>query len=151
MKTAEIKIKFMENNVEKTVPFYATSGSAGMDLKACLSEDVTLKPLERALIPTGISILLPGPEYGAFLFARSGLASKHGIALANSVGVIDSDYTGEIKVALVNLSNEEYTVTNGERIAQMVILEVVKADFKVTDKLDDTQRGAGGFGSTGAF
>lgn len=151
MKTAEIKIKFMENNVKKTVPFYATSGSAGMDLKACLSEDVTLKPLERALIPTGISILLPGPEYGAFLFARSGLASKHGIALANSVGVIDSDYTGEIKVALVNLSNEEYTVTNGERIAQMVILEVVKADFKVTDKLDDTQRGAGGFGSTGAF
>ena len=151
MKTAEIKIKFMENNVEKTVPFYATSGSAGMDLKACLSEDVTLKPLERALIPTGISILLPGPEYGAFLFARSGLASKHGIALANSVGVIDSDYTGEIKVALVNLSNEEYTVTNGERIAQMVILEVVKYDFKVTDKLDDTQRGAGGFGSTGAF
>lgn len=151
MKTAEIKIKFMENNVEKTVPFYATSGSAGMDLKACLSEDVTLKPLERALIPTGISILLPGPEYGAFLFARSGLASKHGIALANSVGVIDSDYTGEIKVALVNLSNEEYTVTNGERIAQMVILEVVKADFKVTDKLDDTQRGAGGFGSTGTF
>lgn len=151
MKTAEIKIKFLENNVEKTVPFYATSGSAGMDLKACLSEDVTLKPLERALIPTGISILLPGPEYGAFLFARSGLASKHGIALANSVGVIDSDYTGEIKVALVNLSNEEYTVTNGERIAQMVILEVVKADFKVTDKLDDTQRGAGGFGSTGAF
>lgn len=151
MKTAEIKIKFMENNVEKTVPFYATSGSAGMDLKACLSEDVTLKPLERALIPTGISILLPGPEYGAFLFARSGLASKHGIALANSVGVIDSDYTGEIKVALVNLSNEEYTVTNGERIAQMVILEVVKADFKVIDKLDDTQRGAGGFGSTGAF
>ena len=141
----------MENNVEKTVPFYATSGSAGMDLKACLSEDVTLKPLERALIPTGISILLPGPEYGAFLFARSGLASKHGIALANSVGVIDSDYTGEIKVALVNLSNEEYTVTNGERIAQMVILEVVKADFKVTDRLDDTQRGAGGFGSTGAF
>lgn len=151
MKTAEIKIKFLENNVEKTVPFYATSGSAGMDLKACLSEDVTLKPLERALIPTGISILLPGPEYGAFLFARSGLASKHGIALANSVGVIDSDYTGEIKVALVNLSNEEYTVTNGERIAQMVILEVVKADFKVTDRLDDTQRGAGGFGSTGAF
>lgn len=151
MKTAEIKIKFLENNVEKTVPFYATSGSAGMDLKACLSEDVTLKPLERALIPTGISVLLPGPEYGAFLFARSGLASKHGIALANSVGVIDSDYTGEIKVALVNLSNEEYTVTNGERIAQMVILEVVKADFKVTDKLDDTQRGAGGFGSTGAF
>ena len=151
MKTAEIKIKFLENNVEKTVPFYATSGSAGMDLKACLSEDVTLKPLERALIPTGISILLPGPEYGAFLFARSGLASKHGIALANSVGVIDSDYTGEIKVALVNLSNEEYTVTNGERIAQMVILEVVKADFNVTDRLDDTQRGAGGFGSTGAF
>lgn len=151
MKTADIKIKFLEHNTEKTVPFYATKGSAGMDLKACLKESVTLKPLERALIPTGISIHLPGPEFGAFLFARSGLASKHGIALANSVGVVDSDYTGEIKVALVNLSNEEYVVSNGERIAQMVILEVAKANFNVVDTLDDTERGAGGFGSTGSF
>jgi len=85
------------------------------------------------------------------LFARSGLASKHGITLANCVGVIDSDYTGEIKVALVNLSNNEYTVTNGERIAQLVIMEVAKANFTAVDSLDETERGSGGFGSTGAF
>ncbi len=151
MKTAEIKIKFLDNNKEKALPFYATDGSAGMDLKAVLEHSITLAPLERALIPTGIAISLPGPEFGAFLFARSGLASKHGITLANSVGVIDSDYTGEIKVALVNLSNEPYTIENGERIAQMVILEVAKAQFTVSDTLEKTQRGSGGFGSTGSF
>ena len=122
-----------------------------MDLKACLEESITLKPLERALIPTGIAISLPSPKYGAFIFARSGLASKKGITLANCVGVVDSDYTGEIKVALVNLSNEEYTVTDGERIAQLVIMEVCKADFSVTEELEKTQRGSGGFGSTGSF
>jgi len=151
MENVKINIKFLDNNKEKKLPFYATNGSAGMDLTAVLSEDVVLKPLERALIPTGIAISLPSPEYGAFLFARSGLASKHGITLANCVGVIDSDYTGEIKVALVNLSNNEYTVTNGERIAQLVIMEVAKANFTAVDSLDETERGSGGFGSTGAF
>lgn len=151
MENVKINIKFLDNNKERAVPAYATIGSAGMDIKAVLDHPVVLKPLERALIPTGIAISLPGPEYGAFLFARSGLASKHGIALANSVGVIDSDYTGEIKVALVNLSNEEYTVNDGERIAQLVILEVAKAEFNVTDTLEKTERGSGGFGSTGAF
>lgn len=151
MENVKINIKFLDNNKERAVPTYATIGSAGMDIKAVLDQPVVLKPLERALIPTGIAISLPGPEYGAFLFARSGLASKHGIALANSVGVIDSDYTGEIKVALVNLSNEEYTVNDGERIAQLVILEVAKAEFNVTDTLEKTERGSGGFGSTGAF
>lgn len=151
MKNVEIKIKFLDNNKERKLPFYATSGSAGMDLTAVLEEDIVLKPLERALIPTGIAISLPSPEYGAFLFARSGLASKHGITLANCVGVVDSDYTGEIKVALVNLSNEEYTVTNGERIAQLVIMEVSKAVFTVSESLDKTERGSGGFGSTGTF
>lgn len=151
MDIAKINIKFLDNNKEKAVPFYATEGSAGMDLKAVLDESITLAPLERALIPTGIAISLPSPKYGAFLFARSGLASKHGITLANCVGVIDSDYTGEIKVALVNLSNEPYTITDGERIAQMVIMEVAKADFTVTDSLQKTERGSGGFGSTGSF
>ena len=151
MESANINIKFLENNKEKQIPFYATEGSAGMDLKACLENDITLKPLERALIPTGIAISLPGPKFGAFLFARSGLASKHGITLANCVGVVDSDYTGEIKVALVNLSNEEYTITNGERIAQMVIMEVAKANFNVCSELDKTERGDGGFGSTGSL
>lgn len=151
MNNVEIAIKFLDNNTERKVPFYATKGSAGMDLTACLQESVTLKPLERALIPTGIAISLPDERYGAFLFARSGLASKHGITLANCVGVVDSDYTGEIKVALVNLSNNEYIVENGERIAQMVIMEVAKANFTVKDELDKTERGAGGFGSTGSF
>ena len=149
MKNAEIKIKFLDNNKEKQVPFYATEGSAGMDLKAVIDEPITLGPLDKALIPTGIAISLPGPQYGAFLFARSGLAAKHGITLANCVGVVDSDYTGEIKVALVNLSNTPYTIENGERVAQMVIMEVAKANFTVTDELEKTQRGSGGFGSTG--
>lgn len=151
MSNVEINIKFLDNNKEKKVPFYASSGAAGMDLTACLEESITLKPLERALIPTGIAISLPNEKYGAFLFARSGLASKHGITLANCVGVVDSDYTGEIKVALVNLSNNEYTIENGERIAQMVIMEVGKANFTVVDELAKTERGSGGFGSTGAF
>lgn len=145
----QVKIKFLDNNKQQKMPFYATSGSAGMDLTAVLDKPVTLKPLERALIPTGIAISLPSAEYGAFVFARSGLAVKKGITLSNAVGVIDSDYTGEIKVGLVNLSNEEYTVTDGERIAQLVILPVCQAQLILTDKLDETERGDGGFGSTG--
>lgn len=151
MNKVEVNIKFLDNNKEKKVPFYASQGAAGMDLTACLEESITLKPLERALIPTGIAISLPSEKYGAFLFARSGLASKHGITLANCVGVVDSDYTGEIKVALVNLSNNEYTIKNGERIAQMVIMEVNQANFTVVDELAKTERGSGGFGSTGSF
>jgi len=149
--TVDVKIKFLDTNTEKTVPFYATSGSAGMDLTACLKEDVTLEPLERKIIPTGISIGLPSPDYAAFVFARSGLASKKGITLPNCVGVIDSDYTGELMVSLINLSKESYTIKNGERIAQLVIMEVAKARFNVVERLDDTERGDGGFGSTGHF
>lgn len=151
MNNVEINIKFLDNNIDRSIPLYATEGSAGMDIKASISSPVTLKPLERALIPAGISIKLPNSNYGAFLFARSGLSAKHGITLANCVGVIDSDYTGEIKVALVNLSNESYTIENGERIAQLVIMEVSKAKFNVVDSLESTSRGSGGFGSTGSF
>lgn len=149
--TVDVKIKFLDTNTEKVVPFYATSGSAGMDLTACLKEDVTLEPLERKIIPTGIAIGLPSPDYAAFVFARSGLASKKGITLPNCVGVIDSDYRGELMVSLINLSRESYTIKNGERIAQLVIMEVAKANFNVVDRLDDTERGDGGFGSTGHF
>lgn len=149
MSNIEVKIKFLENNTEKKMPFYATEGSAGMDLTACLDEDVVLKPLERALIPTGIAIKLPGNDYGAFVYARSGLAIKKGITLANCVGVIDSDYTGEIKVGLINLSNEEYVVKNGERIAQLVVMPVYQVKLTEADELEKTERGAGGFGSTG--
>jgi len=151
MNKVDVKIKFLENNTEKKMPFYATPGSAGMDLTACLQEDVLIKPLERKLIPTGIAIKLPDESYGAFIFARSGLATKKGITLANCVGVVDSDYTGEIKVGLINLSTEEYVITNGERIAQLVIMPVNRAELTQVDELEKTQRGSGGFGSTGGF
>lgn len=150
MSKIDVKIKFLENNKEKKLPFYATGGSAGMDLIACIEDNIVLPPLGRALVPTGIAIEIPGPEYGAFVFARSGLAIKKGITLANCVGVIDSDYTGEIKVGLINMSNEEFVVTNGERIAQLVIMPVNQANLVVVDELDKTERGAGGFGSTGS-
>ena len=149
MSNIDIKIKFLEHNKEKKLPFYATEGSAGMDLSACIDEDIVLAPMQRVLVPTGIAIKLPGSEYGAFLFARSGLATKKGITLANCVGVVDSDYTGEIKVGLINLNNEEFVIKNGERIAQMVIMPVSTAKFTVVDELEQTERGAGGFGSTG--
>ena len=151
MNEIEVKIKFLDNNTEQKMPFYATEGSAGMDLSACIEESIVLKPLERKLIPTGIAIELPSKEYGAFIFARSGLAVKHGITLSNCVGVVDSDYTGEIKVGLVNLSSEEYTLAKGERIAQLVILPVAHARFIRAEELDKTERGSGGFGSTGTF
>ena len=149
MKNIDIKIKFLEHNKDKKQPFYATDGAAGMDLAACIDEDIVLAPMQRVLVPTGIAIKLPSSEYGAFLFARSGLATKKGITLANCVGVVDSDYTGEIKVGLINLGNEDFVIKNGERIAQMVIMPVATAGFTVVDELDKTERGAGGFGSTG--
>lgn len=149
MNKIDIKIKLLENNTEKKLPFYATEGSAGMDLIACIDNEIVLKPLERTLVPTGIAIKLPNENYGAFVFARSGLATKRGITLINCVGVIDSDYTGEIKVGLVNLSNEDYILTKGERIAQLVIMPVNQANLIPTEELEKTERGAGGFGSTG--
>ena len=131
------------------IPQYATAGSAGMDLHACLDAPLTIGPLERVKVPTGLTIALPGPGYAAFLFPRSGLGVKSGITLPNCVGVIDSDYRGEVIVGLVNLSDTAYTVQPGDRIAQMVILPVAQANIRVVDQLDDTDRGAGGFGSTG--
>lgn len=142
----EVKIKKIS---EKAIlPEYQTAGAAGMDIAACLDETVVLKPFERKLIPTGFAIAVP-QGYAAFLYARSGLASKKGITLTNCVGVIDSDYRGEVKVALVNLSDEDFEINSGDRIAQMVISEVKCADLKEVDSLDETDRAAGGFGSTG--
>ncbi len=147
----ELKIKALSPKIgrELPLPSYATSGSAGMDLRACLDGPVTLKPGERVKVPTGFAISLPGPEWVAYLFARSGLGIKSGITIPNCVGVLDSDYRGEIIVALVNLSDAEYTVQPGDRIAQMVIMPVVQATVTLVDELDETARGAGGFGSTG--
>jgi|SRR5690606_923240 len=131
------------------LPQSATAGSAGIDLAACLKEPVRLAPGERRLIPTGLAIELPGADVGAFLFARSGLAAKSGIHLANGVGVIDSDYRGEIKVALVNGGEEEFVVHPGDRIAQLLFLPVLTARLVVAENLSETDRGQGGFGHSG--
>ena len=129
-------------------PFYATVNSAGMDLKANIEEPITLAPLQRAMVPTGLYIALPeGTE--AQIRPRSGLAAKHGITVLNTPGTIDADYRGEIKVILVNLSNEPFTINPGERIAQMVVARYEKVEWDIVESLDETERGAGGFGSTG--
>lgn len=140
----EIKIKSKNGNL----PAYETEGSAGMDLKACLEESITLKPGERMLIPTGLFIQLP-LGYEAQIRARSGLAIKHGIGLVNGIGTIDSDYRGEIKIPLINWGKDEFSIKDGERIAQMVIAKYERVTWQQVDQLEETQRGAGGFGHTG--
>lgn len=136
------------NKSKHPIPQYETPLSAGVDLRANLEAPVTLKPLERALIKTGLFIALP-EGYEAQVRPRSGLAYKKGISVLNSPGTIDADYRGEIRVILVNLSNEEFIVVDGERIAQMVTAKCEQADFIEVEVLDETERGAGGFGSTG--
>ena len=131
------------------LPFRATEGSAGMDLYACIDSPVTLGAGEKAVIPTGIAIELPSAELAAFVFARSGLAIKHGIGLLNGVGVIDSDYRGEICVGVINQLAEPYTIAPDERIAQLVIMPVSLITPVEAQSLNDTARGEGGFGSTG--
>jgi len=129
-------------------PSYETAGAAGMDIRAWLKEPVILQPGERALIPTGLYMEFDA-GYEVQLRARSGLAVKHGIGLVNGVGTIDSDYRGEIKVALINLGQEAFAINNGERIAQMVISPIVQAEIEPAEMLTETKRGSGGFGSTG--
>jgi dUTP pyrophosphatase len=132
------------------LPAYETSGAAGMDLRAAVAEDepMVLRPGERAMVPTGLTIALP-QGYEAQVRPRSGLAAKHGVTCLNSPGTIDADYRGEVKVILINHGQEPFVVTRGERIAQMVISPVTQAVFEEVTQLDDTSRGAGGFGSTG--
>ena len=131
------------------VPVYSSVLAAGADLHAYLPEgNVVLRPMERALIPTGIRMAIP-EGYEAQVRPRSGLAAKNGITVLNTPGTIDADYRGEVKIILINLSNEDFTVKNGDRIAQMVIAPCIRAQFTEVKKLDDTQRGEGGFGSTG--
>ena len=142
-----LKIKKLDSDAK--VPERATSGSAGLDLCALLKEPLSLSCGDTAVIPTGLAIEIPSSEYAAFIFARSGLSVKHGIGLLNSVGVIDSDYRGELKVPMVNLGAEAYTIQPGERVAQLCIAPVYTAAFVQADALDETARGEGGFGSTG--
>ena len=130
-------------------PVYATPGAAAADLHAVLDEPLTLEPGGRAMVPTGIAIQLPGAQWVALVCARSGLAVKHGLTLSNGIGVIDTDYRGEIKVGLVNLGHAAYTLQPGERLAQLMVMPVAQAAFVQAETLDETDRGAGGFGSTG--
>ena len=142
-----MKVKIV-NNSRHALPEYQTPLSAGLDIRANLDESVTLRPLERAMIPTGLYVELPeGCEMQ--IRPRSGLAAKHGITVLNSPGTIDADYRGEIKVILVNLSNEPFTIESGERIAQMIVARYEQIEWQPVEELGTTERGAGGFGSTG--
>ena len=142
-----IKIKVV-NRGHQQLPAYATPQSAGMDLRANLSEPITLHPMERRLIPTGLHIALP-EGYEAQVRPRSGLAVKHGLTVLNTPGTIDADYRGEIGVVLINLSQEDFVINDGERIAQMVIARHEQGDLVVVEELDQTERGEGGYGHTG--
>lgn len=130
------------------IPEYKTEGASGMDLKAYLSQPVTLHPMERILVPTGLYMELP-PGYEAQARARSGLAIKHGIGLVNGIGTIDSDYRGELCIPLINWGSEDFVINDGDRIAQLVIARYEKVEVELTDSLEDTERGEGGFGHTG--
>ena len=147
----DLKIKALSPKIGTDIPlpYYATPGSAAMDLHACLDGAVTIPAGERRVIPTGLAIALPSADYVALVFARSGLGIKHGVAPANCVGVIDSDYRGELLVGLQNSGGSEFTIRPGDRIAQLVIAPVCRAELQLVDELDETDRGAGGFGSTG--
>ena len=141
----EVKIL---NNSQFALPQYATPYSAGMDIRANTTGPIVIKPLERILVPTGLHIELP-EGYEAQIRPRSGLAIKHGIGLVNSPGTIDADYRGEIRIIVVNRSNQEYTLQPGERIAQMIVAKYQKVEWVESDSLEESQRGQGGFGSTG--
>lgn len=144
-----MQLLFQRFDPSAKTPVYATPGAAAADLCALLKAPLTLAPGGRAAVPTGLAIQLPGPQFVALVCARSGLAVKHGVTLSNGVGVIDSDYRGEIRVGLVNLGPEPYTIQPGERIAQLMVLPVARPDLAEAEQLDPTARGAGGFGSTG--
>jgi len=148
---ATVKVMVLDPRVGATLPLpsYATDGSAGMDLRACLDAPLTLAAGEAQLVPTGIAIHIADPGLAAMLLPRSGLGHKHGVVLGNLVGLIDSDYQGQLMVSLWNRGREPFTVQPGERIAQMVVVPVVRARFEVVESFEDSARGAGGFGHTG--
>ena len=144
-----IDIKIINPLMKDQLPHYATAGSAGLDLRACLSEKIILEPGQTVLIPTGLAIHLADTNYAAMILPRSGLGHKHGVVLGNLVGLIDSDYQGELMVSTWNRGNTPFTIEPFERIAQMVIVPVVQAQFNLVEDFNASDRGAGGFGSTG--
>ena len=146
-----IQLKILDSKIGQQIPLpeHATDGSAGVDLRACLDEGLLIKPGETHLIGTGIAIHIADPGFAAMLLPRSGLGHKHGIVLGNLVGLIDSDYQGELKVSCWNRGDTEFTVKPGERICQMIIVPVVQASYEIVEEFDESERGAGGFGHTG--
>ena len=151
MKNDTLQVKILDPRLGNDIPLpkYATDGSAGLDLRACIEEKFELAPGETRLIPTGMAIYIGNPNLAAMLLPRSGLGHKHGVVLGNLVGLIDSDYQGQLMVSCWNRSNKPFTVEVGERIAQMIIVPVVQVAFEVVDEFCESDRGDGGFGSTG--
>lgn len=151
MTKRNVQVKILDERLGRTIPLpeYATHGSAGLDLRACIEQPVELKPGETILIPTGMSVYIENPEWAAMLLPRSGLGHKHGIVLGNLVGLIDSDYQGQLMVSCWNRGATAFMIDVGERIAQMVIVPVVQVGFDIVSEFTESSRGEGGFGSTG--
>jgi len=147
MKTLDVKI--LDERMRSQLPAYATAGSAGLDLRACLDDPLTLRPGDSALVPTGLAIHVGDPGYAAVIIPRSGLGHKHGIVLGNLVGLIDSDYQGQVFVSCWNRGKDTFVVNPLERIAQLVVIPVLQVQLNVVESFDESLRGAGGFGSTG--
>ena len=147
----ELQVKILNPLVGNGIPLpsYSTAGSAGMDLRACIEAPLTLQPGDAILVPTGISIYIENPGLAAMILPRSGLGHKHGLVLGNLVGLIDSDYQGELMISCWNRGSSEFTIDKGDRIAQLVLVPVVQASFKLVEEFATTERGAGGFGSSG--
>jgi dUTP pyrophosphatase len=145
----KLDLKILDARMRDQLPAYATTGSAGLDLRACLKEPLTLEPGQTALVPTGLAIHVGDPGYAALILPRSGLGHKHGIVLGNLVGLIDSDYQGQLMVSTWNRGDTAFTLNPMERLAQLVIVPVVQAQFNLVDDFEASERGAGGFGSTG--
>jgi len=145
----KLDIRILDERIRAQLPAYATSGSAGLDIRACIDAPLTLRPGEAALVPSGIAIHLGDPGLAAVLIPRSGLGHKHGIVLGNLVGLIDSDYQGQVFVSCWNRGREPFVVNPMERIAQLLVVPVVQVELNIVESFDDSERGAGGFGSTG--
>ena len=144
-----INYRILNPLIKEHIPEYASNGSAGLDLRACVEGSLLISPGQTILIPTGISIYIEDPNYAALILPRSGLGHKHGIVLGNLVGLIDSDYQGELLVSCWNRSGNEFTINSLDRIAQLILVPVLQASFKLVEQYEDTERGIGGFGSTG--
>ena len=145
----KLDVKILDERMRSQLPAYATSGSAGLDLRACLDEPLTLKPGDSSLVPTGLAIHVADPGHAAVIIPRSGLGHKHGIVLGNLVGLIDSDYQGQLFVSCWNRGRETFVVNPMERIAQLVVIPVVQVELNVVESFSESERGGGGFGSTG--